>query len=147
MWVLCSSLCVCVHVHACVRTSVSVCVYVCPCDYPCCYQRQAAIHSGWNERFSSVTKQFLCFHGAMILSKSQRKQRRWRGGEGVEKKKINVPHHPTTAGCHHVSTHAYTCIHRQWGGKIEKKKSCICYMNLVIWSWKVKQKFSCLCKQ
>lgn len=57
----------------------------CVCDYPCCYQQRAFIQSNRNERFSFVTKQFLCFHGAMILSKSQRKQR------GGEKKNQSPP--------------------------------------------------------
>ena len=106
---------------------VCFCKCVCACDYPCCYQRQAAIHSGWNERFSSVTKQFLCFHGAMILSKSQRKH----GGGGGEKKN-QCPPSPTAslslAGCRHASTHTNTCIHRQWETQ-KQRKSCRCDVN------------------
>ena len=118
---LCGSL----HGRVCVYVFFCKCVCVCVCDYPCCYQRQAAIHSGWNERFSSVTKQFLCFHGAMILSKSQRKQR-------GEKKKNQCPPSPTAslslAGCRHASTHTNTCIHRQWETQ-KQMKSCLCDVN------------------
>lgn len=98
-------------------------------DYPCCYQRQAAIHSSWNERFSSVTKQFLCFHGAIIMSKSQRKQR----GERKKKKKINVPHHQQQSQpsrqppCKYTRQH----IHSQTQG--DRPKICPCDLNLFIW--------------
>lgn len=98
-----------IHLHR------SRCVFLwelaeCVCDYPCCYQQRASIHSNRNERFSFVTKQFLCFHGAMILSKSQRKQR---GGEKKNQCPLNPPvisRHLNLAGHGHVSTHASTCI-------------------------------------
>lgn len=96
-----------------VPISVRVCVSV--CDYPHCYQQRAAIHSSWNERFSSVTKQFLCFHGAMILSKSHRKQKH-EGGGGVEKKKSMSPStnsRRSLAGCRHASTLTNTCNRRE----------------------------------
>lgn len=82
------------HMGVCANFCKLVWVCVSVCDYPCCYQQQAAIHSRWNERFSSVTKQFLCFHGAMILSKSHRKQKHWGGGK---KKKNQCPTAPTAA--------------------------------------------------
>ena len=112
--------------------ATSVCVagkgaQVCAYDYPCCYQWQAAIHSGWNERFSSVTKQFLCFHGAMILSKSWcydsvKIPEKIEGGE----KKINVP--PITssslslAGRCHAHAHANTCMHGQCKTQKQRNK-------------------------
>lgn len=99
---------------------MDVCVRV--CDYPRCYEREAAIHFGCNKRFSSVTKQFLCFHGAMILSKSQRKQRgRGRGsrGGGGRKKSMSPMTNSSRnlAGCRHASKLRKTCLHKQWETK------------------------------
>lgn len=90
------------------------------CDYPCCYQQQSSIQSNWNERFSFVTKQFLCFHGAMILSKSQRKQR---GGE--KEKSMSPPIiscRLNVAGHSHVSTHASTFFFSLLETKKNKQK-------------------------
>lgn len=137
-------MCVCVHVRACVRTSVSVCV--------CARVITHAVISGKPPFTPAEMKGFPLSQSSFFVSmvlwfcQNPRENRGGGGGGGKKKKKINVPHHPTTAGCHHASTHTYTCIDGQWAGGIEKK-SCICYMNLVIWSWKVKQKFSCLRKQ
>lgn len=77
------------HLHLIYSLCYLRCVCVCLCTSVCVglamlLSAASSFSSSWKKRFSSVKKHFLCFHGAIIMSKSHRKK-------GVEKKKSMSP--------------------------------------------------------